>query len=1148
MKKFLLLLFLGTVLNSLNAQDTIVVQTLTWADEGRSGFYEFPDDPNLSFRKIIMRYNMRCHDNAIGSGNVGCREWDYSCNTFITDPTLVDSTQATHPDYVIPGYSGTEFPYTSQEVYNYQQYLQYDINYGTPNDTISIAALEGAAVNPVTLDGNSGRFLLLYTAEMLSNAGLSAGPINQLSLNVETPGPATGFLRIRIQGYDDATLPANELPALMNAEEVYFRSTAFDATGWKDLPIRTFNWDGTSNLLIELSYTSSPEAEGPALASFGTTGLAAINANGAHAYLEFNGYGAMVPPQETFESVQNEITISFWSYGDENTLPVNTTILEGVDQDNLRQINVHLPWSNGQVYWDCGNDGGGYDRINKVADPGEFAGQWSHWAFTKNAATGSMKIYLNGSLWHEGTGNTKPIDVQAFVLGGNISGSLSYYGKVDELRIWNEELAEAEIKDWMHYSLNDTHPAYDALAAYYPFNEGTGTITQDVSPNANDGQLYNAPSWRWHRGNELFTDFSVGEGLPAIQFAQIAYDEMPTETTTIVTDSTLNTLYAVINYEVDVNNDLIAIDTQYLWEANETFVFDAEGEVFETISVDNEGTIIPQELTYYQKRDAKFELLSLVTPYGNGLSLGNDGKTFYFDVTDYAPILKGERFMSMEMGGQFQEEFDIQFWFITGVPPRDVIGIQNIWPFRRGWYAEILDDRYFEPRDVLLNPDAAQYKIRSAVTGHGQNGEFVSRNHYINIDGGEQEFIYQVWKECGDIPIYPQGGTWLFDRAGWCPGTPTDVHEFSLDDYEPGQNIEIDYGLVGGQLSEANYLVSNQLVTYGAPNFQVDASIEAIIRPSNRVEYERYNPICSEPVIVVQNNGTLDITELTIAYGLEGGQSEEYTWTGTIAYLDSVEIRLPAPELSFWSSAGETPVFYAELISVNGGLEDYADNNIMYSEVDMPSVFEFEQLIQFHFLTNNRASENRYTIRDAAGNIMIERDDMENATLYKDDIVLPPGCYTLHIEDSGDDGLYYWYWDATGVNVGSGSAQFKRVINENIQLTVKGFESEFGRSIIFDFVLPLTSSNESIEKAQRLSVYPNPASSLINVELQGFEAQELQLQVFSLTGQLVLSEMIDHNGTAFMKAEVNIDQLASGAYLMKVQGKDRVWTRELIKQ
>ena len=33
------------------------------------------------------------------------------------------------------------------------------------------------------------------------------------------------------------------------------------------------------------------------------------------------------------------------------------------------------------------------------------------------------------------------------------------------------------------------------------------------------------------------------------------------------------------------------------------------------------------------------------------------------------------------------------------------------------------------------------------------------------------------------IPIYPQGGTWPFDRAGWCPGmvVPVRIDQFNSD-------------------------------------------------------------------------------------------------------------------------------------------------------------------------------------------------------------------------------------------------------------------------------------------------------------------------------------------------------------------------------
>ena len=60
---------------------------------------------------------------------------------------------------------------------------------------------------------------------------------------------------------------------------------------------------------------------------------------------------------ESFTSIENEITISLWCYGTPDIMPAASTIFEGRDDDNNRQVNVHLPWSNSQVYWDCGNDG-----------------------------------------------------------------------------------------------------------------------------------------------------------------------------------------------------------------------------------------------------------------------------------------------------------------------------------------------------------------------------------------------------------------------------------------------------------------------------------------------------------------------------------------------------------------------------------------------------------------------------------------------------------------------------------------------------------------------------------------------------------------------------------------------------------------------
>ena len=124
MRYFTSLIFLVIFFQNVLAQDSIIVQTLTRDSAGRRGVYVFPEDANQSFRKILMVYNMRCKGARVGVNSVGCGEWDYSCNTFITDSSRVDSSLATNPSYVISGFSGTPFEFRTQPVYTYYQYVQ----------------------------------------------------------------------------------------------------------------------------------------------------------------------------------------------------------------------------------------------------------------------------------------------------------------------------------------------------------------------------------------------------------------------------------------------------------------------------------------------------------------------------------------------------------------------------------------------------------------------------------------------------------------------------------------------------------------------------------------------------------------------------------------------------------------------------------------------------------------------------------------------------------------------------------------------------------------------------------------------------------------------------------------------------------------
>ena len=98
---------------------------------------------------------------------------------------------------------------------------------------------------------------------------------------------------------------------------------------------------------------------------------------------------------------------------------------------------------------------------------------------------------------------------------------------------------------------------------------------------------------------------------------------------------------------------------------------------------------------------------------------------------------------------------------------------------------------------------------------------FIPRYHLFNINGGADEFSWQVLKGCAENPVYPQGGTWVYDRAGWCPGMATDIQENDITPYvTPGTNAIVDYNITTAS-GDSRYWVSNQLVTYGAANFTI---------------------------------------------------------------------------------------------------------------------------------------------------------------------------------------------------------------------------------------------------------------------------------------------------------------------------------------
>lgn len=405
------------------SQDTTTVQTFTFSDiTNRRGVYEFPATTE-SFRKILMYKTLKC-DAATTQDNYPCGEWDYLTYTFVYDHTgVMDSTETSHPlrlfggndidtaySHTIPMYDVFQWEQTSRTIDSILSENSYDFFNGS-NSTSNVFSGHQAS-----------RFQFLIKSGALTNSGLAIDTIDRITLDISQLGAGVERLTIRLRNYTFSSLNGMEDLSLTT---VYDELTNISGTGLKTFNLTTpFVWNGSSNLLVDISYTNTSAGAASQLVAGTQTDSLALFCLGNN-----DGYASFGPNRNRIEvplsnyDFGDEITISFWANGDADILPANTSIFEGVDFEGDRSVNVHLPWSNGSVYWDAGS-GVGYDRINKAANTGDFEGKWNHWAFTKNAATGQMKIYLNGSVWKSGGDLNRSIGIlKNLIIGSGIANN-----------------------------------------------------------------------------------------------------------------------------------------------------------------------------------------------------------------------------------------------------------------------------------------------------------------------------------------------------------------------------------------------------------------------------------------------------------------------------------------------------------------------------------------------------------------------------------------------------------------------------------------------------------------------------------------------------------------------------------------------------
>lgn len=1134
----LIIFFIHLGCSRIHAQgDTTWVSTYTWEaqnnpetnyDSPGKRWFQFPEsDTGVEYRKVLMYHKLKCFDQGTAGGlGYACGEWDYLTYNYLFDHTgELDSTTFTHPYFkinnqefdsdtlILTPTSGVPHDTYHTEYSKINLEIVGEISTSTNSDTEQIANLTSTI--------NARRLTFTITAEELAVMGVIPDiPIKRISWNVES--------------FQVEVLTLNVKLGEGEWQQVYAYPVEMTDMLVLDIDGSELMWDNVSDFHFDLLLDGVDGSMSDAVLSPNL--VQAFDADGG--YVTFDGLDKISINTALFNDLNNEVTLECHLRGDPEYLPANTTLFEAVNFSGQREINVHMPWSNSRIYWDAGYDGG-YDRIDNAATENDYEGTWVHWAFVKNATTGVMKMVRNGVLWHEGVEKDNSFgSIAKMFLGSGNNDNYSYRGNVENFRVWSTALDESTISEWMLKSDIADHPAIDELMVNFDFNGENGT-------SENDNGVYFGNAGRYDfTASELFLDGYVPGGeevgyRPAFVFIQGEEEsfEASTEYMTVATNIPIPPV-SLSSWEVQ-GNGVVLQDVEYGWPADQLeVVYNQLGDTISVSAISGTQLLIENnQLEYFGEPFEvvdRYELGRYITPYGINLSLGDDGWTWIYDVTDYLPLLRD----SVELEcGNWQELLDLKFAFIHGTPPRDVKRVEAFW--KGTYYLNTWDDHLMSHE---YSPESGEemFRLVTRASGHGFGqgnncAEFCYNIHSVLVDS-IAIWNWEIMQECADNPLYPQGGTWIYDRAAWCPGAPVATQRFELTPFVSAEeNFNVEYDITHDPYG--NYRMEGQIISYSSPNMSHDVELMDIIAPNDRKTLSRWNPVCEDPIVEIRNNGSEPLVSCTFTYGVSGEEPSTFVFMPDtpLEFLETVHVSLPYDSPAYTIGDDDNLLQFDVSVELSNGLDEEVNNGTSHSTFRRPKTWAYNDLNDNRIIvwvkTNNVPIETSIVLKNREGEVHWTRTYSEANTIHRDTLELNAGCYRFTVHDLGDDGLSFWANDD-----GSGYVRFKKVSGGNFAM----LEDDFGKSIsyAFRFETNLISENNEMtidDETMSVDVFPNPTTGVIRAKLKGFNSNVNWVLINTL-GQTVLSG--EFNPRTNMLLSIDMLGFSDGVYSLFVSGEE----------
>lgn len=112
--------------------------------------------------------------------------------------------------------------------------------------------------------------------------------------------------------------------------------------------------------------------------------------------------------------------------------------------------------------------------------------------------------------------------------------------------------------------------------------------------------------------------------------------------------------------------------------------------------------------------------------------------------------------------------------------------------------------------------------------------------------------------------------------------------------------------------------------------------------------------------------------------------------------------------------------------------------------------------------------------------------------------------------------------------------------SHQIQIAPGSVETYFDKAlgfVVFNFTTGTETGLDFVEN--NFSIYPNPASDYVNVEIAN--ANNATVQITDITGKVVMEQQVENTSNA----RINTSELNTGIYIMKINAEGKIFTQKL---